>query len=274
MITVRKLLSLPWKTRVRKIARVLSEVEEELHRGASKTRPSDLKPIITLLAEDAFLSAEIRQYASELADALTRDPLSAHIRTVNIVRHRLFSFLGHEPADWDVRHRETGQLDRSARTILDMYVYLEDLRAPFNVGAIFRTAESFGIRKILLSPECPSPDHSRARRSAMGANEVIEWEVCEFEQAVESTAAEVGAAPGELPVFAVETGGTPIESFAFPRAGLMVLGSEELGVSGHLLKAAEARAGRVTIPQAGSKASLNVGIAFGIVAHAWFIALR
>ncbi|MDR0324082.1 MAG: hypothetical protein LBI12_06525, partial [Treponema sp.] len=72
-----------------------------------------------------------------------------------------------------------------------------------------------------------------------------------------------------FPVFALETGGTPIGEFPFPRNGLLITGSEELGVSPRALAAAEASLGRVSIPCYGAKASLNVSVAFGIALNMW-----
>ena len=71
------------------------------------------------------------------------------------------------------------------------------------------------------------------------------------------------------PVFALETGGIPLNQFAFPRRGLLIAGSEELGVSPQALAAADASLGRVSIPCYGVKGSLNVSVAFGIVMQAW-----
>jgi TrmH family RNA methyltransferase len=68
-------------------------------------------------------------------------------------------------------------------------------------------------------------------------------------------------------VFALETGGTPLRDFVFPREGIVILGSEELGVSPEALERAEY--GRVSIPMTGIKASINVGVAFGILVYAW-----
>ena len=78
--------------------------------------------------------------------------------------------------------------------------------------------------------------------------------------------------PQDLPVFALETGGTPIEEFNFPKQGICVIGSEELGVSPQAL--AKATYGTVTIPMIGLKASLNVGVAFGILMQKWCEALK
>ncbi len=73
--------------------------------------------------------------------------------------------------------------------------------------------------------------------------------------------------PEDLPVFALETGGTDINEFKFPKQGICIIGSEELGVSPQAL--ARATYGRVTIPMKGLKASLNVGVAFGILMQKW-----
>lgn len=73
--------------------------------------------------------------------------------------------------------------------------------------------------------------------------------------------------PAGVPVFALETGGTPITSFLFPQQGVVLLGSEELGLSAEALK--KASAGIVSIPMKGIKASLNVAVAFGILMQYW-----
>ncbi len=49
-----------------------------------------------------------------------------------------------------------------------------------------------------------------------------------------------------------------------------MVGSEELGVSPELLALADASLGRVSIPLAGTKGSLNVSVAAGILLHTWF----
>jgi TrmH family RNA methyltransferase len=142
-----------------------------------------------------------------------------------------------------------------------MWVYMEDIRSPFNVGAMFRTAESFGVEKIILSPFCADPLHRRAQRTAMGCIDIVPWERQELFALPET--------PMSCPVFALETGGIPINEFPFPRKGLLIAGSEELGVSPHALAATDASCGRVSIPIHGAKASLNVSVAFGIALQAW-----
>jgi len=137
-----------------------------------------------------------------------------------------------------------------------MRAYLEDIRSPFNVGSIFRTAEALGFEEIILSPECADPLHPRALRTAMGTVERMPWR-----RAPVSALAEMEG------VFALEVGGSALQDFEFPLPGIMVLGSEELGVSREALGLCSR--GCAEIPLVGSKASLNVATAFGIAGFAW-----
>ena len=75
-------------------------------------------------------------------------------------------------------------------------------------------------------------------------------------------------------IFALETGGTPIDEFDFPKNGTVVLGNEELGIKPETLELAQSEAGIVSIPLFGVKGSLNVTSAFAILIHAWCSRIR
>ena len=220
-----------------------------------------------LLSKDTLFSLEARKALNEAADvfqAAINTPVSIaqYRRAVNSVKHLLLTATGRDQADWDFTGSD-GRLDSAKRRIFEgMWVYMEDIRSPFNVGAMFRTAESFGVEKIILSPLCADPRHKRAQRTAMGCVDIIPWERQEIFASPESPRL-------PFPVFALETGGVPITEFPFPRQGLLIAGSEELGVSPRALAAADASLGRVSIPCCGAKASLNVSVAFGIAVHFW-----
>ena len=134
---------------------------------------------------------------------------------------------------------------------------------------MFRTAESFGAEKIYLSPFCADPGHRRAQRTAMGCTEIMPWA-----RIMNDPFAGADFNPANTPFFALETGGTKLEDFSFPDRGVMIVGSEELGVSPGALRAADASLGRVSIPVYGAKGSLNVSVAFGIAMHAWAVSLE
>ncbi|MCX7039659.1 MAG: TrmH family RNA methyltransferase [Spirochaetes bacterium] len=264
MFPLQKLAELSPKTRQRKIARLIQSLEVDLGRSL----PIDTayaQGLLALLAGDPPAGSSAR--AAALAISRGSDP-ALILRELNAVRHELLRALQAEPAEWDLLVPETGSLDRSASRVFPVAVYLEDIRSPFNVGSIFRTSEAFGVQRILLSPRTPLPSHPRAGRTARGADAVVAWEVAELSalEAREGVFAPEG-------VFALELGGSPIGEFAFPARGIVLVGSEELGLSPEALRLADRSLGRVSIPQAGAKRSLNVAVAFGILMQKWFSVL-
>ncbi len=266
MITVRKLRTLSHTQRLRKAAAVLDKFEKDALPAA---RP-DIKLYFKALGSclcGSVAAARREAFASEFRAALenlSSGNTEAFQRNCNSLRYLLLDELGIANADWDFPADE----GRGERTVMPMRVYLEDIRSPFNVGSIFRAAESFGIEMIYLSPGCPGPDHPRCRRSAMGTTGKVPWRKTRLDDLMSS-----GSAGGRA-VFALETGGEDLDSFVFPSGGLVILGSEELGISPRALGYADRSAGRVSIPLYGTKNSLNVAVAFAIMAREWFKHLR
>jgi RNA methyltransferase, TrmH family len=262
MIPLAKLAKLSPRHRLRKAALVLTELERELMAagpGRAAAASGYAVALGSLLGTGAGSPESVLGPAQALASIDPRSPGSgaALLRAVDSLRHALFSATGQAPADWDLLDPATGRRDPGARLVIPgIKVYLEDLRSPFNVGTIFRTAEAFGVEEMILSPCCADPRHPRAERSSMGAVDLVPWRRADL--------GENGVGEG---VFALELGGIPLESFVFPRTGLVIIGSEELGVS------PEARArcdrGAVSIPMSGAKGSLNAAVAFGILMYSW-----
>jgi TrmH family RNA methyltransferase len=265
MFPLRKLDELSPRTRLRKIARILHATEISVTQGQGYDLEYIGDLVVKLQAAAAACGlTSIEPAASLLAEAASGKPdPAALIRGVNSLRNDLLAALGAEPSEWDLLSPRTGGLARSESSIFPIGVYLEDIRSPFNVGSMFRTAEAFGAERMLLSPRTPRPDHPRARKTARGAETALPWEVCAL--------SDLEGKPG---VFALELGGTDIRGFEFPAAGIALIGSEELGLSPEALQLADAGFGRVSIPLAGAKRSLNVSVAFGILMEAWNAALR
>jgi len=275
MIPLYKLEKLPRAQKLRKIVKIFSFAENRLNSASEKNAGIYTQAELIffadsakLLASDEFFPANARNVFKEAYNffsmIINGQPWDypVFLRTLNNIKHILYNETGREQADWDFTCG--GGLDADKRQIIEgMHVYLEDIRSPFNVGAMFRTAESFGVEKIILSPFCADPLHPRARRTAMGCADIIPWEKRELFPAQSENAAH------NVPVFALETGGVPLAEFPFPRKGVMIAGSEELGVSPRALAAADASLGRVSIPCYGTKASLNVSVAFGIALQMW-----
>lgn len=300
MIELFKLIRLPTTQKIRKVIKILEILEAECVAVSSDVRYSAvplscdsfyIEGLCTHLASmyqsNSVITAAVTTYMSALrAETLTAGGYRA---LFNTLRHELYRQSGVQPSEWDLiapglRYgTNMPQYNASAQnqtapdaetqtgvpsTALSaprpfypgVYVYAEDIRAPFNLGSIFRTAEAFGAEKVLLSEGCVSPEQPRAQRSAMGCTQFLPWAYCSL-----------AALPANLPVFALETGGIPITSFTFPKQGIVLLGSEELGLSAEALKSVSA--GIVSIPMKGIKASLNVAVAFGILMQYWVAAL-
>jgi len=250
-----RLSELSPRTRQRKIARILQGIEVDALAGRTPD-PAYLAELLRHLGET--LPSPVSEAAAALRNALRRLPQGGVGREINGLRHALLAALGAEPAEWDLVDAATGALNRSDVRTLPMRVFLEDLRSPFNVGSIMRTAEAFGVERLLLSPGTPGPDHPRAVRTSLGAHAALPWQ-----------RADLAAIQGSEGLFALELGGEPIQRFAFPSRGIVLVGSEELGLSPEALRLADAGRGRVSITLGGAKRSLNVSVAFGILIHAW-----
>ncbi|MCL1817511.1 MAG: TrmH family RNA methyltransferase [Spirochaetaceae bacterium] len=258
MITLRKFLSLPREARLRKAVRLL--------RGwaASPENPEGLRNILTALSG---LPPEAEKLLSSVVAGLSSPCGEQLAWNMNALMHVIMKHLGIPAADWDLRPpadasgEEAAAGNREGKT-LPCRVYVDGIRSPFNLGSVFRSAECFGAREILIEPGSASPLHPRARRSAMGCIERVKWRF-----------AEAGEPENSSGLFALELGGTPLEEFAFPEEGICVIGSEELGVRPRLLEAAGRSRGVVSIPLGGTKAALNVSVAFGILMYRWRAAL-
>jgi tRNA G18 (ribose-2'-O)-methylase SpoU len=70
--------------------------------------------------------------------------------------------------------REEGE--QGERATLPLGVMLDNLRSAWNVGAIFRTADGLGVHRLYLCGITPTPPHAGIHKTALGAEEWVEWE--------------------------------------------------------------------------------------------------
>lgn len=226
-------------------------------------RAEYIKKLIRILLADEQMPSESKDCLEKILATESFDEK----RACNLARNALLSVIGTFPAEWDLiiaPHApplDDNGIVKERDFYPNVFVYAEDIRSPFNCGSIFRTAEAMGAEKVLISPMCINPNHPKAIRSGMGCIETIGFERKSLDELEEF------AKERNLPIFVLETGGTPIGEFKFPRQGICIIGSEELGASPQAL--AKAAYGHVTIPMKGLKASLNVGVAYGILMQAW-----
>lgn len=140
-------------------------------------------------------------------------------------------------------------------------ILLDNVRSMYNVGAFFRTADAAGVSRLLLCGITAHPPHRGVAKTALGAEERVAWE-----RPADAAAAllELRAAGYELA--AVETSLHSVDLFDWsPRFPVcLIFGHEVDGVRPELLELADTH---VRIPMLGSKHSLNVATAGGVVVY-------
>ena len=172
----------------------------------------------------------------------------------------------------------------------EITLLVHNIRSTHNVGAIFRTAEGFGVKKIILSGYTPYPDLSlcseapscalidgeirredprlpyirekitnQIHKTALGAESLVPFE---FYEDINGWIKE-NEQTENLPIVALEQSKNSImlPEFQPPEKFALLLGEEVHGVTPELLENCQFT---VEIPMFGQKESFNVSVATGI----------
>ncbi|MDO8583700.1 MAG: TrmH family RNA methyltransferase [bacterium] len=142
----------------------------------------------------------------------------------------------------------------------ELHLIAHDIRSRENVGSLFRTADSLGVKKLWLTGYTPAPPDEKIAKVALGAEKVVPFEKVTDVEAVIARLKKDG-----IPLYALEiaAGAVELGSFKAPDRMALLLGTETTGVPGSLLSRCE---GSIKINQKGVKESLNVSVAAGIAA--------
>ena len=139
-------------------------------------------------------------------------------------------------------------------------IILDNVRSALNVGSVFRTSDAFLISKIILCGITATPPNKEIRKAALGSTKSVAWEYAENTIDVIENLKKKG-----FYVVAIEqtSHANSLEKFNLPDQELaIVLGHEINGVSQEAVdKCNEV----MEIPQFGTKHSLNIAVATGIV---------
>lgn len=156
----------------------------------------------------------------------------------------------------------------------EIVLIAHNIRSTHNVGAIFRTAEGFGVSKIILSGYTPYPSLDRDTRlphiheklteqihkTALGAETLVPFE--------HSEAPDLSALKAEgYRIVALEQteNSTSMSEYRRPDKLALLLGEEVHGISPDLLDQCD---DTIEIPMRGQKESFNVSVATGIALYA------
>ena len=153
-------------------------------------------------------------------------------------------------------------------TKIPIIIVLDNVRSMENVGSFFRTADAFRIEAIYLCGITARPPHREIHKTALGADESVDWKYFETTSEACEHLHEMG-----YRIFAVEQveDSVMLEDFTAPAKSAYVFGNEVDGVDDEVLKHCE---NAVEIPQKGTKHSLNVSVSGGIVMYHLFNSLK
>ena len=152
-------------------------------------------------------------------------------------------------------------IEAKALPRLPICAILDRIRSAHNVGSMFRTADGANLGELVLCEYTPTPPHKHLDKTALESTEVVPWRHSESVCAAIATARENG-----LQVLAVELSenSVALSDFALKFPVAIVMGNEAEGLSEDVMAQCDAT---VHLPMRGLKNSLNVSVAFGIVAY-------
>ena len=144
---------------------------------------------------------------------------------------------------------------------IPLIVVLDNVRSLHNVGSIFRTSDAFLLEAVYLCGITATPPHPEIHKTALGAEDTVAWSYFEHTTEAVKQLKSTGYA-----VWAVEQaqGSVSLRDFKWDRTQKLavVFGNEVKGVEQEVI---DLCAGCIEIPQFGTKHSLNVSVAAGVV---------
>jgi TrmH family RNA methyltransferase len=148
------------------------------------------------------------------------------------------------------------QLDAINPDGSELVLYLDGIRDPGNLGSLLRTADWFGVDRIILSPECVDIFNPKVVQASMGSMWRIDFSIGELGQFLENTSL-------DYHIYLAEMNGQNAFKTSFQKPMILVLGNESRGITLDLNKY---KIDSITIPRKGRLTeSLNVAIAGSIL---------
>ena len=65
---------------------------------------------------------------------------------------------------------------------LPLVVVLDEVRSLHNIGAVFRTSDAFLVNRIYLCGITATPPNAEMHKTALGAENTVDWKYCQNTQ--------------------------------------------------------------------------------------------
>jgi 23S rRNA (guanosine2251-2'-O)-methyltransferase len=144
---------------------------------------------------------------------------------------------------------------------LPIVIILDNIRSLNNIGSVFRTSDALLVEKIILCGISGTPPNKEIHRTALGAEDSVEWEY--FENTVEAI---FKIKERGYKVISLEQTVDSIDLMKYqPDKGIkyaLVFGNELRGVEQEVVNLSDEC---IEIPQFGTKHSFNIAVSAGIV---------
>lgn len=162
------------------------------------------------------------------------------------------------------------QEDFKKKDKIPLIVVLDNVRSLNNVGSVFRTSDAFLVKAVYLCGITATPPHTEIHKTALGAEDSVEWRYFEDTNDAVDKLHEEGYI-----VYAIEQVKNSIilsdlqlnKDYKYA----VVLGNEVKGVQQNIVDKCDQS---IEIPQFGTKHSLNVSVTAGLVIWDFFKMLR
>lgn len=153
-----------------------------------------------------------------------------------------------------VRKKPQQPVSASEKGIILM---LDDIQDPGNMGTIIRTADWFGINRILCGRGCADIFNPKVLQATMGSIIRVNVQYTDL--------GEWCSQNDKIPLYCCTLSGTSVYQFNIPDTCIIAMGNESKGIRPELLSLCTAQ---ITIPRIGGAESLNASVATGIVLSA------
>jgi tRNA G18 (ribose-2'-O)-methylase SpoU len=153
---------------------------------------------------------------------------------------------------------------------IPVVVVLDNVRSAQNVGAFFRTGDAFAIERVALCGITATPPSKDIHKSALGAEMTVEWSY--YSSTIEC-GEQLKADGYQLLAIEQVEGAVMLDKLQVDASAkyALVFGNEVAGVEQGVVDLCD---GAIEIPQIGTKHSLNVSVAGGVVLWPFFVKLK
>lgn len=144
---------------------------------------------------------------------------------------------------------------------LPIVIVADNIRSLNNIGSLFRTADAFLIESICLCGISATPPNRDIHKTALGAELSVEWNY--FESSLKAVQKLKNDGYTLIAIEQTE-GAIMLDKFTvdLSKKYALILGNEVKGVKQEVVDVCD---GAIEIPQRGTKHSLNVSVAGGVV---------